>query len=224
MHSSMSTSKSNSKSNSSNSNAKSNLSNPTQTPCCSSRQTVSKMAVCTHLRAIKQQALENFNTIQEYIQACNVRLMESTKVNFTKFNQRSNSARYRFLNVLLAELTLAVFTYVYIAYSSDAGSMVIYLNISPNLNIIWVSSYFFLTFYKQAVDVSHNQIFCATCGDYVYDTDFDIAVAMAKTKATVAKHNVQGRVFHEISMKFQIPSLKKLFIWNGPPPNKKQKV
>jgi ubiquitin carboxyl-terminal hydrolase 22/27/51 len=57
-----------------------------------------------------------------------------------------------------------------------------------------------------AVDTSHNQIYCAQCGDYVYDTDFDTAVYMEKTKAQVAKNNLTDPKLNRASYLEWIPT------------------
>jgi ubiquitin carboxyl-terminal hydrolase 22/27/51 len=41
-----------------------------------------------------------------------------------------------------------------------------------------------------AVEASHNQIYCYLCGDYVYDTDFELAVSVERTNVLSAKRKL----------------------------------
>lgn len=53
-------------------------------------------------------------------------------------------------------------------------------------------------FHNIAMSIDYNEIYCYQCGDYVYDSEFDIAVSIESTNAIVLKHHLNGSFFFNI--------------------------
>lgn len=49
------------------------------------------------------------------------------------------------------------------------------------------------------MDIIHNQVYCFSCGDYVYDRDFDKIIATQKTNAISLSRFVNGYKSSSIS-------------------------